>query len=308
VTATEPARAPSRPADWPDFVAELARTLAALGPTESLVLEVVPEGSAAPPSYYVQFAPQPGGLRAEAVGNAFLPEPAQLNDAELERLEQQGWTAPASQAPNFWKDWSAPVPNEEVADLAVTTLRLIYGAQTPADIREQRRAGRTPGPASMPAAHGAPVATIESVRRGVDQAMHDLFGVEDLKKDEHDELWPFEFGSAAVHVRVYGEPPIVQVMAPLLTELHETPELIEAVNGLNLNVAFAKIVWTGDAIVASIEMFGAPFTPLHLSHACSVIGAIADDHVHVLQQRFGGRMGNGAFRPPPRPSRVGGYL
>ena len=223
MTATEPAPAPSRPADWPDFVAELARTLAALGPTESLVLEVVPAGSVGPSSYYVRFAPQPDGLRAEAVGNAFLPEPAQLNDAELERLEKQGWTAPASQSPNFWKDWPAPVPYDAVADLAVTTLRLIYGAQTPADIRQQRVAGRAPGPAPMPASHGAPVATVESVRREVEEAIHDLLGVEDLRKDEHGELLPFEFGRAAVHVRVYGEPPIVQVVAPLLDRASGNP-------------------------------------------------------------------------------------
>jgi hypothetical protein len=292
----------ARPSDWPGFVAELAHTLAGLGPTESLILEVVPEGSVGPSSYYVQFAPQPDGLRAEAVGNAFLPEPAQLNEAELERVEKQGWTAPDSESPNFWRDWPAPVPYDEVADFAVATLRLIYGAQTPADIREQRVAGRAP------VTHGAPVATVESVRREVEQAIHELFGVDDLKKDEHGELLPFEFGSAAVHVRVYGGPPIVQVIAPLLTEVHETPGLIEAVNELNLNVAFAKIAWTGDAVVASIEMFGAPFTPMHLSHACSVIGAIADDHDHLLQERFGGRMGNGAFQPPPQPSRVGGCL
>jgi hypothetical protein len=100
----------------------------------------------------------------------------------------------------------------------------------------------------------------------------------------------------------------VQVLAPLLTDVDESPALLEAVSDLNLNVAFAKIVWTGSAVMASIEMFGDPFTPLHLSHAFAVMSALADDNDHVLQQRFGGRTANGDFVPPAQPSRVGGYL
>jgi hypothetical protein len=61
VTATQPARGPALPGDWPGFIAELARNLAGLEPGESLVLEVVPEGGTGPSSYYVQFASQAHG-------------------------------------------------------------------------------------------------------------------------------------------------------------------------------------------------------------------------------------------------------
>ncbi|MGQ0802481.1 MAG: T3SS (YopN, CesT) and YbjN peptide-binding chaperone 1 [Actinomycetota bacterium] len=304
MTTAEPARAPATPAEWPGFVAELARTLGGLGPGESLVVEVVPEGGLAPSSYYVQFAGRPDSLWAEAVSNAFLPEPAQLRDADTERLTKLGWRVPdAESSPNFSRDWPAPVPYDEVADLAVATLRHIYGAATPADVRTKRVAADTPGIALAP----RPDATVESVRAEVEAAMHQILGVEDLKRDENG--WaPFEVGSAAVYIRVYGDPPVVQVLSPLLTGLAETPELLDAVNELNANVSFAKIVWTGDAIVASIEMFGAPFTPIHLSHAFSVVAAIADDHDDQLQQRFGGRTALGDFVPPAEPSSVGGYL
>lgn len=308
MTATQPARVPTppgaRPGDWPGFVADLATTLVGLGPGESLVLEIVPEGGVAPSSYYVQFSTRSEGLRAEAVSNAFLPEPAQLRDADTERLEKLGWSAPDGDvSPNFSKEWPAPVPYDEVADLAVAALRHIYGASTPGDVRTKRVAAETPGIAVAPPQD----ATAESVRAEVEEAIHQVLGVEDLKGDENG--WaPFEVGSAAVYIRVYGDPPVVQVLSPLLTGLAETPELLDAVNELNANLSFAKIVWTGDAIVASIEMFGAPFTPIHLSHAFAVVGALADDHDDQLQQRFGGRTALGDFVPPAEPSRVGGYL
>lgn len=303
MTAPEPARAPVLPGDWPGFVAELSRTLTGLAPGESLLLEVVPDGSVGPSSYYVQFALRPAGLRAEAVSNAFLPEPAQLQDTEIERLEKLGWRPPDPPAlPNFSRDWSAPVPHEDVADLVVATLRHVHGAATPADVRMKEVPATTPSPTLAP----PPDATVESVRTEVDAAIRRLLGVDGFERDEHG--WAmFRAGSATVYVRVYGDPPVVQVLSPLLTGVDETPDLLEAVNELNANVSFAKVVCRDRDVVASLELFGMPFTPLHLSHALSVVAAVADDS-DQLQQRFGGRTTVGDFVPPAEPSSVGGYL
>ncbi|HUF85401.1 MAG TPA: hypothetical protein VMQ81_12510 [Acidimicrobiia bacterium] len=312
MTATEPARASrppgALPGDWPGFIADLAHTLAGLATGESLVLEVVPEGSVGPSSYYVQFAARPDGLWAEAVSNAFLPEPAQLREADEERLEKSGWRAPdGSVSANFSTSWPAPAPSAEAADLAVATLRQIYGAATPADVRMRTVAADASSMAVAPASLSAPAdATAESVRTEVEAAIRQILGIDDLEGNDENG-WGFPVGSAAVHIRVYGDPPVVQVLSPLLSGVDETPELLDAVNDLNANVSFAKIVWTGDAVVASIEMFGAPFTPIHLSHAFSVMAALAGDHDDQLQQRFGGRTAFGAFVPPAAPSSIGSF-
>ena len=123
---------------WVEFAGRLEWVLERLG--EDCFLAVVVKGS----NRFVQFAGQGAlGMRIEATGNAFLDDGEKLEVAEIMRMLTLGWESPTgspsqatpmedpSGSPNFYVDFEAPVPCAVVAELAVRTLREVFGAASP---------------------------------------------------------------------------------------------------------------------------------------------------------------------------------
>ena len=133
-----PLLAPSLGGDWQRFAERLAAALATLEEDQNPIL------AAEHRQRFVQFAgSSASGLRAESVGNAYLAETDQLLGDQVAALIAAGWRSPthapdASKAekdpagsPNFFADFDAPVPFDEVADLAVRTLVQIFEVSHP---------------------------------------------------------------------------------------------------------------------------------------------------------------------------------
>lgn len=138
-----PQDAPQQPdtsAAWAQLTDALQSALGALEEDEYLVLQV--KGT----NRFVQFAMQGSfGMRVEAVSNFYLPEGQQLDDSDHATLLRLGWHTATNLpdeigghqpdgSPNYFLDLAPPVPLRAVAELAVVTLRAVYGAEHPLDL------------------------------------------------------------------------------------------------------------------------------------------------------------------------------
>ena len=131
--------APATPT-WDEFEGHLAVVLARMAVDTYLILST--PDSEVESAYYVQFA-QGGkaGFIAEAVGNAFLAGTRALSPAQEEQLGDLGWQWPqpgSKDYSNFSRQWPMPTPFEEVAHLAIRTLREVYGIDSPSRLVYRR--------------------------------------------------------------------------------------------------------------------------------------------------------------------------
>ena len=135
-------RQPDADTVWQAFEAALADVLLLLEEDEYLII-----GSKRR-QHYVQFAGEGvHGMRAEAVSNAYICDPAEyLSDVQHEQIAALGWDGPAENAPrqnpppgfsvqgNFYLDAAAPVPAAQLSALACATLRHVYDIPHPGEL------------------------------------------------------------------------------------------------------------------------------------------------------------------------------
>jgi len=124
---------------WVDFTDNLAVALEALDEDEWLILSVKNSNR------FVQFAAQGSrGMRAEATSDFYLPEDQHLTQEQYTMLLEIGWNAPTNLpdqlelgglkpdgSPNYFLDVARPVPFDLMANLAVITLEVVFGAGSP---------------------------------------------------------------------------------------------------------------------------------------------------------------------------------
>jgi len=338
------------PVGWDDVVAGLARTLDDLGADgryRYLLVTVrgsgvAARGDAAGPtvtagrgsSYYVQFlAAADHGLRAEAVSNTFLAPAERLPAAAQRQLVELGWQPPThlpgqeeddpEGSPNWYLDVAAPFAADELAAMAVATLRQVYGASTPDELGYQcvDAEGRPVAVPALGIARGPElvntVADVEALlptprnsvelTAEVDRALAAVIAGDSIVRDEDGDI-PILFGTTTVFVRVLGDAPVVRIFAVVLTDLTPSSALMDELNELNQHFVFAKLFWNGSSVVMSIDLPGAPFVGSHLVQAIGMLGNAADQLDEQLQARFGGRTLLGAAEPAPPEEPTPGYL
>jgi len=305
---------------WATFTARLAVALERLEPETFLVLSV--DGDASAAGLYVQFARVgKAGLLAEAASNQYLAPSLALTPVQETGLLSVGWTQPeggAATGRNFSRRWSPPVPVTDVADLAVRTLREVFGAAAPNALRyrsgafpgrtapvpepelgvepdrpEPRHgtAGKLAGPAGEPAgvapADTAPHADDEVTRR-LAAALTAFARGANLMPDEDGDI-PIRVGSALMFVRaIAGRPPLVQVFSPIVRDVDLSPPLLDALNEVNCRVLFGRAFWTNREVVVAMEMTAIGIGPEQIAFACVQLGNLADDLDDRLRGRFGG--------------------
>lgn len=296
---------------WPAFETRLANALAALEHATYLVLSV-PGDPRAGASAYVQFA-QGGllGFRAEASGNQWLPAGHRLDPGQEERLGSLGWQhpGPGPQSRNWVREWEQPVPFGDVAAMAVRTLREVYGATSPDDLRY--RSGGFPAhhgavrdpdlgiPPDRPAAEAPPIAVVGArshpapeageAATELEAALAEFIAGADLVPDRDGDL-PIRVGSALMFVRpVPGVPPLLQLFSPLVTGVDMTPALLESLNDINRGILFGRVYWAERQVVVSMELTAVGITAKQIAFACVQLGNLADHLDDVLRGRYGGR-------------------
>ena len=296
---------------WQAFQERLARALAAMEHATYLVVSRAAQPRAVS-SAYVQFA-QGGllGFRAEAAGN-HLPQPGHgLAPAQEEQLAALGWQRPGApeQGRNWVREWQEPVPFAEVAAVAVATLREVYGAATPEDLRYRSGAfpaheGAVPVPdlgilldrpiPDQPAATVVPGQTHpapepDEAAASLEKALAEFIAGAELVPDRDGDL-PIRVGSALMFIRpVAGRPPLIQLFAPLVSGVDMTPALLDSLNDINRNILFGRVFWTEREVVVSMELTAVAITAPQIAFACVQLGNLADHLDDVLRGRFGGR-------------------
>jgi len=296
---------------WADFEARLAAALTGMANATYLVVSLAGEPRAGA-SADVPFA-QGGllGFRAEAAGNHWLPPGHGLDADQEERLVALGWQrpGPASQGRNWIREWQEPVPFAEAASVAVATLREVYGALTPDELRYRSGGfpahhGPVPDPdLGIPPDRGVPDYPAAAVVPGqthpapepdeaeasLRTALAEFVAGAELLPDGDGDL-PIRVGSALMFVRpVAGRPPLLQVFSPLVTGVDQTPALLDALNDINHRILFGRVFWTAREVVVSMELTAVGITAAQIAFACVQLGNLADHLDDVLRGRFGGR-------------------
>ena len=296
---------------WTAFESRLSAALAAMEHATYLVVSMASDPRAGA-SAYVQFA-QGGllGFRAEAAGNHWLPPGHGLGPALEERLAGLGWQRPgtAPQGRNWVREWQEPVPFANVAEIATRTLREVYGATTPADLRYRSGGfsahhGPVPDPdLDIPPdrpvpEHPASAVIVGRAQTGpepdgaaaaLESALAEFVVDADLVPDGDGDL-PIRVGSALMFVRsVAGRPPLLQLFSPLVSGVDMTPALLDSLNEINRHVLFGRVFWADREVVVSMELTAVGISASQIAFACVQLGNLADHLDDVLRGRFGGR-------------------
>jgi hypothetical protein len=296
---------------WGAFEARLTASLAAMEHATYLIVSLAGDPRAGA-SAYVQFA-QGGllGFRAEAAGNHWLPPGHGLDAAQEARLAALGWQRPGSaeQGRNWVREWEEPAPFPEVAAFAVRTLREVYGATAPDQLRYRSGAfpahhGPVPEPdLGIPPDRPAPTQPATAVVAGrthpspepdeaaaaLQAALTEFMSGADLVPDQDGDI-PIRVGSALLFVRpVAGRPPLLQLFSPLVSGVDLTPALLDSLNDINRNILFGRVFWTEREVVVSMELTAVGISASQIAFACVQLGNLADHLDDVLRGRFGGR-------------------
>jgi len=290
---------------WPTFGKKLAAVLEKLREDEFLVI------STKKSNRYVQFAGQGAfGLRAEAVSNHYLPRAERLDKQQIAGMKGLGWHAPTASArkstpegdpdgsPNFFVDFTMPVPCTAVAELAIRTLAEVLRVPHPGNLQYEafdadrddlhwpelglKRTTRAEGAGEL-----APklLATIKKET-----------GIAGLEFDGDGDLG-VGYGSAMAYVRLVGDPPYVRIHSPLVRGIEETPGLLSRINGLNGSSGHARFLVIDGVICAVTDVPASPYVPEHVVQALREFCQVSDGIDELLQAEFGGDTAFAAAMP-----------
>lgn len=119
------------------------------------------------------------------------------------------------------------------------------------------------------------------------------FKVNRIERDEDGDI-PIPWGSAVVFLRTFeGDPPHIEVFAPLLADFAMRAEVYEAVNAINRKIPVAKAIVDPDIcqITLSAQLFLIDdISTDQLMATIELVGEHADHYDTLLQKRFGGEI------------------
>ena len=325
---------------WRDFARALAKVLPELPVGARVELTLDPTASGTGTAVYsVELQILSDGLvRALAVGNAALPEGYRLDRGAVADLVALGWSPPGV-LPDSGEQFGLHAPTKDASRIATTvsrTLRDVYGAPHPAFLvylvhdaedepiaveplgtarpeslsDDDLESGLDAAIAAGRAAQAAEAAPLEERVRTV-VATITKTEPEQLQVDSDGDI-SIRAGSAMVFVRVRDNPPLVDVISPVLTEVEPTEQLYVKLSELTNRMPIGRLYCTNDTVWASIPVFGRNFQATHLMLAVQVMTGLADELDDRLHGEFGGKrfFGEGD-KPSNRESgehRTGMYL
>lgn len=336
---------------WQEFAHSLAEVLPTLPDGAHLEITLDPTASGTGEASYSVAVIADDGLAAYAVGNGSLPPAYHMNRATIADMVALGWSPPGVE-PESGDRFGISAGRDRAARLATVvcrTLRDIYGAPHPAFLvywvagedgarlpvdplgTARTVAGPLPGsdgvgvedgPGIEVAADGTTSAT------GADGPMAEATGLREhvraviatMQQTTPDELTDdpdgdigIRAGSAMVFVKVRDDPPLVDVLSPVLTEVEPSERLYGRLSELTNRMPVGRLYCTHETVWASVPVFGRCFQSTHLVLAVQVMTGLADELDDRLQREFGGRrffaeLEDGHRRVDDRVASTGMYL
>jgi hypothetical protein len=299
--------------DWEALTSEIAEAISAVPDGSSLMIKVKDSDGLA-----VTFdIDTEAGLRLSAPGDRFLSEEEELGERGDRVMRSLGWLPPVESAPqgprsptSYYREWPHPFDAREAAELAVATLRSVFGAESPAALGYEavflpggrfqiRRLSLEPIEETL---LGPTLGTsAEDLDRYLEAYLSDLVGADGWERNDLGNYVTRQ-GSATIYLGVgKSDPRDVWIVAPLLWDVEQSEALLELVNDMNLHLFEGRAV-LDKSQVAIIQRFPAyVFSITTLGFAFEQIAAVADAYDESLLARFGGRTSSSEDVPEPNP-------
>lgn len=246
---------------------------------------------------------------AEASSNAVLGDAFQLTPAQLDQLAALGWQSPTTEEPhptaNFWTE-HVQDDCTQLADLAVETLRDVFGVQHPVFLAPDQLAEILSPEATV---HEAPDGSESPAESGPAEA-HDFVAVTTRDRDElhdlvrtelthmfgHDPIvdeegdFAIRVGSSMVFVRCAPDAREVLLFSALVHDLEGRGRAIEVLNDLNSESRFGRFSLYRDRVFVTMSLLTRPFVPAHLHEGVRILTQIADGIDDELAAKLRGRV------------------
>ena len=298
---------------WREFATALAALLPTLPAGAYVDLTLDPTASGTGTAVYSVSLRllDDGVIEALAVGNAGLPEGFRMDRSAVADLVALGWSPPGV-LPGSGDSFglrSSIAQAKQLATVVSRTLRDVYGAPHPAFLvylvhdgddqpidapplataRHEPAADveDTPESTAALAAAADEVIPLDERVRTVVAAMSKT-SVDQLQVDTDGDIG-IRAGSAMVFVRVRDNPPLVDVLSPILTEVEPTEQLYVKLSELTNRMPIGRLYCAQDTVWASIPVFGRNFQATHLMLAVQVMTGLADELDDRLHGEFGGK-------------------
>lgn len=78
------------------------------------------------------------------------------------------------------------------------------------------------------------------------------------------------------------------MLSPILWSVPESPELLQAINDVNLQMFFGRAMWTGQHVLLALEIPAPGITAEAVSFACHAVASAAIHFTQAMQARFMG--------------------
>ncbi|MEE2034043.1 T3SS (YopN, CesT) and YbjN peptide-binding chaperone 1 [Rhodococcus chondri] len=300
---------------WRAFRAHLADHVAAMHDDDGLVLEPLAEESGGPAGPCVQFyAWGDGQVRCEVPSNTHLADDRRLQPGDEALLQELGWQPPSrgpedpedTGSPAFWLDrpssWA-----DQLADIAVTVLRRIWGVPHPLFLRSETFGAdhtpvfEPPTPSIEERTRKSAVALAveptgeEHIRELIEATMQDRIG-ESPTWDEDGDL-VLRVGGVLLFVGVGPGGTTVDLFAPVVHSITGRTRAAEVVADLNRRWPHLKFVLVDDRVAVVNHLAAIPFVPAHLLAALDRLAAFLED----LDPQFATHLGGVLLRESENP-------
>jgi hypothetical protein len=319
--------------DWPPFAHNLASSLEVLDEDEYLVL------TSKLTRRFIQFACQGSfGMLAEAVSNNYLTGESRLSEDDHARLLRLGWSPPTHSAreeknpdqrdpdgsPNYFCGWDRPVPYASAAQMAVDTLRDVYGVMHPGTLvytaasstgtkvrmpQLGLREEPAPSPPKLPKIEVEINLDATTLRNEILRTLQVEFGKESAVIDDENDV-ALRWHNAVLFLRIVDDPRHIKLFSPLLVGVKEADTLYREVNDRNAYLTAGKVILVNRSLYFAMELFAEPFVPDLLIRTLVFALTVASRLAKELRPVFGGRLfvgrsDEGTISPRWRGSRNG---
>lgn len=288
---------------WAGFGERLAEVISVIDDGGTLTIGT-PSTSEEPAPFvrFTQYDPDgPSGepmVLAEASGSASLGEASRLSGVQLEGLADLGWQPPAADGDrpcaNFWVDRPQD-RSEELADLAVRTLRDVFGVQHPVFLAPDQLAEilqpdsldlhETPtGPVTIPAV--MPVSQ-DQLDEMVAHELTEIFGHPPIRDAEGD--FAIRVGSTMVFIRSTPDAEELLLFSALVHDIEGRSRAAEVLNDLNVASRYGRFALHQDRVFVTMSLMCRPFVAEHLHQAVRIMSQLADGIDDELARKLRGR-------------------